>query len=105
MMHACMQIVATLVKLLLHDMSGYICSNYVFIQERTHYSDDFTNSALHVFTPLTGMCSPRKCQITPSQSAFRQFIIELLQHKMCLHPQFPTYRFMDSSSTYWLHAC
>ena len=33
MMHACMQILATFVKLLVHDMIGYICSNYVFIQE------------------------------------------------------------------------
>ena len=30
MMHACMQIVATLVKLIVHDMIGYIC---VFIHE------------------------------------------------------------------------
>ena len=30
---ACSRIVATLVKLLVHDMIGYNCSNYVFIQE------------------------------------------------------------------------
>ena len=33
MMHACLQIVATLVKLLVHDMIGYNSSNYVSIQE------------------------------------------------------------------------
>ena len=58
MMHACMQIVATLVKLLVHDMIG-----------RTHYSDDCTNPSLQLFTPRTGMCSPHKYQITPSPSA------------------------------------
>ena len=33
MMHACLQIVATLVKLLVHDMIGYNSSNYVSFQE------------------------------------------------------------------------
>ena len=46
------------------------------------------------------MCNPHKYQITPSPSAFSQFIIGLLQHKMYLHPQCPTYRFMDSTAAW-----
>ena len=46
------------------------------------------------------MCNPHKYQITPSPSAFSQFIIGLLQHKMCLHPQCPTYRFTDSTAAW-----
>ena len=101
-MYACMQIVATLVKLLVHDMIGYICSNYVSIQVHIIQMTSLIQHSNYLLQEPE--CVAHVNARSHHLHLLCQFIIGLLQHKMCLHPQCPTYRFMDSAST-WLVTC
>ena len=96
MMHACMQIVAALVKLLVHDMIGYTCSNYVFVQEHIIQMTALIQHSNYLLQEPG--CVAHVNSRSLHLHLLCQFIIGLLQHKVCLHPQCPTYRFMGSAS-------